>query len=196
MNESTISSAEMSISTPLARASDDARGQVVLQRHRQPVVHVDLDGDEQELAHLQDRDAFHVSPRPSPCGPRRRRRCRSRRPWRRQPSRRSAIANASASVALVTTVAEIDAEVDDRLRDLRPDAADDAVGAHQPRRRDRLQQVLRDQRVDRRHAGDVDDRDRARRSRRCAAAGSPSRPACARCRACRSAAARGRRPTA
>ena len=59
MNESTISSAEMSISTPLAPVSLDLRGQIVLQRHRQPVVHVDLDGDEQELAHPQDRDAIH-----------------------------------------------------------------------------------------------------------------------------------------
>ena len=43
MNESTISSAEMSISTPRAPRLDDPLGQVVLQRHRQPVVHVDLD---------------------------------------------------------------------------------------------------------------------------------------------------------
>ena len=47
----------------------------------------------------------------------------------------------------------------DRLRDLRPDAADDAIRAHQPRRRDGLQQMLRDERIDGRHAGDVDDRD-------------------------------------
>ena len=59
MNESTISSAEMSISTPRAPVLDDPLGQVVLQRHRQPVVHVDLDRDQQELAHLEDRDAFH-----------------------------------------------------------------------------------------------------------------------------------------
>ena len=57
------------------------------------------------------------------------------------------------------TVAEVHAQVDDRLRDLRADAADDAVGPHQPGGRDRLQQVLGDQRVHRRHAGDVDDRD-------------------------------------
>ncbi len=47
----------------------------------------------------------------------------------------------------------------DGLRDLRANAADDAVRAHQARGGDRLQQMLRDQRVDRRHAGDVDDRD-------------------------------------
>ncbi len=50
MNESTISSAEMSISTPRARSLTIRVGQVVLQRQRQPVVHVHLDGDEQERA--------------------------------------------------------------------------------------------------------------------------------------------------
>jgi hypothetical protein len=49
--------------------------------------------------------------------------------------------------------------VDDGLRDLRPDAADDAVGAHQADGRHGLEQVLRHQRVDGRHAGDVDDGD-------------------------------------
>ena len=59
MNESTISSAEMSISTPRAPVCDDPLGQVVLQRHREPVVHVDLDRHQQEFAHLEDRNAFH-----------------------------------------------------------------------------------------------------------------------------------------
>ena len=64
MNESTISSAEMSISTPRAPVAAMRVGQIVLQLHRQPVVHVDLDRHEQELAHLEDRDAFHAtSPR-------------------------------------------------------------------------------------------------------------------------------------
>ena len=49
--------------------------------------------------------------------------------------------------------------MNDGLRDLRPDAADDAVGPHQPRRRNGLQQVLRRQRIDGRHAGDIDDGD-------------------------------------
>ncbi len=40
----------------------DLRGEVVLQLQRQPVVHVDLDRDQQELAHPQDRDAIHVRP--------------------------------------------------------------------------------------------------------------------------------------
>ena len=62
MKESTISSAEMSISTPLAPVASIVRRQVVLQRQRQLVLHVDLDGDQQALAHLQDRDAFHGVP--------------------------------------------------------------------------------------------------------------------------------------
>ena len=43
MNESTISSAEMSISTPCAPVSAIFVGQVVLQCHRQLIVHVHLD---------------------------------------------------------------------------------------------------------------------------------------------------------
>jgi hypothetical protein len=39
--------------------ADDLRREVVLQRHRQAVVHVDLDRDEQVAAHLENRDAFH-----------------------------------------------------------------------------------------------------------------------------------------
>ena len=47
----------------------------------------------------------------------------------------------------------------DRLGDLRTDAAQYAIGTHQPRSRDRLDQVLCHQRIDRGHAGDVDDGD-------------------------------------
>src|SRR5690606_38618077 len=47
-------------------------------------------------------------------------------------------------------VAEVDAQVHDRLRDLGPYAADYALRAHQLRGRHGLQQVLRDQRIDRR----------------------------------------------
>ena len=43
--------------------------------------------------------------------------------------------------------------------DLRADAADDALGAHEPRGGDGLEQVLRHQRIHRGHAGDVDDGD-------------------------------------
>jgi hypothetical protein len=56
-------------------------------------------------------------------------------------------------------VAELDAQVDDRLRDLGPDAADDALGPHQAGRGHGLQEVLRGEGVDRRHPGDVDDGD-------------------------------------
>ena len=54
---------------------------------------------------------------------------------------------------------QVHAEVHDGLRDLRAHAGDDAFRAHEPQRGHRLQQVLRDQRVDRRHAGDVEDGD-------------------------------------
>src|SRR3954447_16486253 len=57
-------------------------------------------------------------------------------------------------------VLQVQPEVHDRLRDLRPDAGDDAVGAHQAGGGDGLEQVLGDERVDRRDAGDVDDRQR------------------------------------
>ena len=46
----------------------------------------------------------------------------------------------------------------------RADAAQDAVGAHQPRGRNRLDQVLGHQRIDGRHPGDVDNRDLGARS--------------------------------
>ena len=59
MKESTISSVEMSMSTPLLAFLLDGVRQVVLQLQRELIVHVDLDGDEQELAHPQDWNAFH-----------------------------------------------------------------------------------------------------------------------------------------
>ena len=163
MNESTISSAEMSISTPRAPVAAIRVGQIVLQLHREPVVHVDLDRHEQALAHLENRDAFHVTPRAGgglAAAPGAGSAADGATLVTVSASRLSATANASASVALVVTAVQVHAEMDDRLRDLRPDAADDAVGAHQPRGRHRLQQVLRDQRVDGRHAGDVEDGDR------------------------------------
>ena len=61
MNESTISSVEMSMSTPRLAFFDDGVRQIVLQLERHLIVHVDLDGDEQELAHPQYWDAFHVA---------------------------------------------------------------------------------------------------------------------------------------
>src|SRR6476469_8886225 len=54
-------------------------------------------------------------------------------------------------------VAELDAERDDGLGDLRADAGDDALRAHQSRRHHGLEQVLGDLRVPRAHAGDVAD---------------------------------------
>ena len=52
---------------------------------------------------------------------------------------------------------QIHAEMNDGLRNLRADAADQAIRAHQARRGHGLQQVLGYQRVHHRHAGDVDD---------------------------------------
>ncbi len=46
----------------------------------------------------------------------------------------------------------------DGLRDLRSDAADDAVRTHEARCRYGLEKMLRGQRVDGRDAGDIDDR--------------------------------------
>ena len=59
MNESTMSSEEMSISTPRAFVSAICAGEVVLKGHRQPIVHVDLDRHDQEFAHPEDRYVFH-----------------------------------------------------------------------------------------------------------------------------------------
>src|SRR5437588_6329432 len=53
--------------------------------------------------------------------------------------------------------AQVDPEVDDRLRGLRPYPAEHARGAHQPGGLDGLQQVLGDVGVDRRYAADVED---------------------------------------
>ncbi len=49
--------------------------------------------------------------------------------------------------------------MDHGLRDLRADAADDALRSHHPHRGDGLDQVLRHQGIYGRHPGDVDDRD-------------------------------------
>src|SRR5690606_30461735 len=63
----------------------DAFGQVVLERQRKLVVHVHLDGDQQDVAHLQDRDALHQAAFATVT-----------------PVRLSASARASARLALVT----------------------------------------------------------------------------------------------
>ena len=96
MKESTISSAEMSISTPCDRCFTICAGKIVLQRERQPVVHVHLNGDEQKLAHLENRYPLHVYLAAALTGA---------ASWRTTlcPLRRKASSNASASVALVVT---------------------------------------------------------------------------------------------
>src|SRR5262249_60584283 len=54
---------------------------------------------------------------------------------------------------------ELQPEMHDGLRDLWPDAADDAVGAHESSSRYGLDQMLSHQGIDGWHAGDVDDGD-------------------------------------
>ena len=56
-------------------------------------------------------------------------------------------------------VAQLHSQMNDGLGNLRTNAANDAVGSHETRRRDRLQQVLRYQRIDERNTGDIDDGD-------------------------------------
>src|SRR5580692_725186 len=52
---------------------------------------------------------------------------------------------------------KLDSQMYDGLGDLRPNAADDALRAHQTKRGHRLQQMLSHQRIHRRYAGNVDD---------------------------------------
>jgi hypothetical protein len=59
MNESTTSRGRDVDEHARGPLSIDALGQVLLQRERELVVHVDLDRDEQVLAHLENRDAVH-----------------------------------------------------------------------------------------------------------------------------------------
>ena len=81
-----------------ARASfDDSFREILLQGHGEAVMHVHLDGDQQELTHLQDGNSVHGqttsavrrSPRLSLTTD--------------MPDRRNATANASANVAFVVT---------------------------------------------------------------------------------------------
>ena len=143
-NESTMSSAADVDDHAVAAGGDDPLGQVLLQAQRDLVLHVDLDRDEEDVADLEDRNAFHVSA-PGAAGDAAR-------------SSRSTCRSASASDRLGGDVAELDAERDDGLGDLRADAGDDALGAHQPGGHHGLQDVLGDLGVHRRDAGDVDDR--------------------------------------
>ncbi len=159
MKLSTISSAEMSIRTPRALCETILAGQIIFQRRGQPVVHVDLDGDEQRIAEFEDRDAVH---RQASCPPL----FLSGDDSRIDPSRLDdgttglpQCNRESIRQRRLRDHVQLDAEMHHGLGDLGPDAADQAIGAHQARRRDRLQQMLRRERIDRGHAGDVDDGD-------------------------------------
>src|SRR5262249_29205683 len=146
MKESTISSAEMSIRTPRARVSamravrsswgGSARRSCMstwmLTRRQSPILRIGMRSIE-----------------PSAGGPR-------SDPQPRPPQRNR---EGACERRLGDHVPQLDPEVDDGLRDLRPDAADDALRAHEPGRGHGLQQMLGHQGVDGRHAGDVDDRD-------------------------------------
>src|SRR6185312_15186098 len=71
---------------------DDALGEILLQLQSEPVMHVHLDRDQEKLAHPQNRNLFHGSP-PLPQVPVGSFAC----------TRRMAIMNASARLALVVT---------------------------------------------------------------------------------------------
>src|SRR5438552_1977837 len=64
--------------------------------------------------------------------------------------------DAALQVAHGCHLAQVDADRDERLGDFGRQAGDDDGGAEQPRRLDRLHEVVRDVRVHRRHTGDVD----------------------------------------
>ena len=150
MNESTTSSAEMSISTPRrarSRRCASVRSSCSVIARRSCMSTWMVTRRQLPILRIGMRSMTRRQRRRWPC-------C-TVEPARVERDRRSA----SGERRLGDDVREVDAEVDDRLRDLRPDAADDALGAHQARRRDGLQEMLRHQRVDGRHAGDVDDRD-------------------------------------
>src|SRR5215213_2330089 len=67
--------------------------------------------------------------------------------------------DAALQVADRVDLAELDAERDERLGDLRGQPRDDHARAHEPRGVDGLDEVVGHRRVDRRDAGDVDDDD-------------------------------------
>src|ERR671930_1224693 len=61
----------------------------------------------------------------------------------------------SLQIAYRIHLGQLDAERDERLCDVRAEARDDHMGAHQSRRRYGLQEVIRDLGVNRRNAGHV-----------------------------------------
>src|SRR5579883_2817798 len=126
----------------------DLAREVVLQLDRELVMHVDPDADQKAIRDLENRNLLQclfsgVASRAIDDG----------------------LADAlqrqreGVSHRRLRDDVELHAEMDEGLGDLRADAADDAVRAHEARGRDRLEQMLRHHRVDRGHARDVDDRD-------------------------------------
>src|SRR5262245_51924034 len=147
MKESTISRAEMSISTPRARVSAmravrsscsvmarrSCMSTWMLTRRQSPILRIGM----RSIASSRGRGTLSEG----------------------QPGLRECDGERIAEARLDDHVLQIDPEVHDGLCDLRADPADDALGAHQAGRRDGLQQVLGHQRVHCGDAGDVDDRD-------------------------------------
>ena len=60
IKESTISREEISIRHSMGVVFYDQSGEIVLQRESEPIMHIDLDSDEQKPAHLEDRDSIHI----------------------------------------------------------------------------------------------------------------------------------------
>jgi hypothetical protein len=52
----------MSMSTAREPCRGNAGREIVLQLHREPIVHVHLDRHQEVRPHLQDRNAIHVTP--------------------------------------------------------------------------------------------------------------------------------------
>ncbi len=60
MNESTMSSDRNVDQHAASSGLADAIGQVILERGRQTIVHVDLNRDQEKVAHAKDRYMFHL----------------------------------------------------------------------------------------------------------------------------------------
>src|SRR3569833_2068278 len=146
MNESTMSRAEMSISTPLARsltmravrsscsviASRSCISTWMVTSSRLPILNMKMRSIRSSLISI---------------------RMRNRRARALQGNDESIRQS-----RLGDDILKVDSQIHEGLRNLRTNAADDAVRAHQARGSNGFQQMLRHQRIDRRHAGDIDDR--------------------------------------
>ena len=84
---------------------------------------------------------------------------RSRHPHHRAAGPRQRYPECVRQRRLRDHVAKVDSQVHHGLRDLRTNAADDALRSHEPRGGHGLEQMLRRQGIDRGHAGDVEDGD-------------------------------------